>query len=93
MIATFRDKLTAAIFQGHVPRRVSADSARAAYSTMLVVDRAKSLQDLKGVGLSLEALKRDRAGQHSIRVSRGWRICFRWQDGHAYDVEFTNHYR
>ena len=93
MIATFKDKITAAIFQGQVPRRVSADACRAAHATMLVLDSAKSLGDLKGVGLSLEKLQRDRRGQHSIRASRAWRICFRWEDGHAYEVEFTDHYR
>jgi proteic killer suppression protein len=45
------------------------------------------------VGLSLEALRGDREGQHSIRTSKGWRVCFVWRDGHAYDVELTNHYR
>ena len=56
MIATFKDKRTAAIFQGQVPKRVSADACRAAHATMQVLDSAKSLGDLKGVGLSLEKL-------------------------------------
>lgn len=37
----------------------------------------------------LEALKRDRLGQHSIRINAQWRVCFRWKDGNAYDVELS----
>jgi len=40
----------------------------------------------------LEALKGDRAGQHSIRINDQWRICFRWQKGDAYDVEITDYH-
>jgi len=39
-------------------------------------------------GNRLEALAGDRLGQHSIRVNDQWRICFKWEDGHAYQVEF-----
>ena len=37
----------------------------------------------------LEALKRDRAGQHSIRINDRWRICFTWRDGNPHDVEMV----
>jgi proteic killer suppression protein len=40
----------------------------------------------------LEALKGDRRGQHSIRVNEQWRICFRWHEGHAYDVEIVDYH-
>lgn len=39
-----------------------------------------------------EALKGDRQGRHSIRVNDQWRICFRWHDGNAYDVEITDYH-
>jgi len=41
-------------------------------------------------GLHAEALRGDRAGQHSIRVNDQWRLCFRWQGGDAYDVEIVD---
>nr|WP_280113286.1 type II toxin-antitoxin system RelE/ParE family toxin [Salinispira pacifica] len=44
-------------------------------------------------GNKLEALRGDRKGQHSIRVNDQWRICFRWENGHAYDVEFCDYHR
>jgi proteic killer suppression protein len=40
----------------------------------------------------LEALKGERAGQHSIRINDQWRICFRWHEGDAYDVEITDYH-
>lgn len=40
----------------------------------------------------LEKLKRDRIGQHSIRINDQWRICFRWDDGDAYDVEIVDYH-
>ena len=43
-------------------------------------------------GNRLEGLKGDREGQYSIRVSRGWRLCFVWRDGDAFEVELNNHY-
>lgn len=43
-------------------------------------------------GNRLEALAGNRAGQHSVRVDDQWRICFRWRDGNAYDVEFCDYH-
>jgi proteic killer suppression protein len=40
----------------------------------------------------LEALKGDRSGQFSIRINQQWRICFRWENGHAHEVEITDYH-
>jgi len=40
----------------------------------------------------LEALKGDRKGQHSVRINQQWRLCFKWQDGNAFDVEITDYH-
>lgn len=93
MIKSFKDAATAAVFEGLVPRQLAQVAARAARKKLRLLDRAASLRDLRGAGLSLEALKDDRLGQHAIRASRQLRICFRWVDGHAEDVELTLHYR
>lgn len=42
--------------------------------------------------ITSKGLRGDREGQHSIRISRGWRICFVWRDGDAFEVELNNHY-
>lgn len=57
------------------------------------LDAAERLDDLRvPPGNRLEALKRDRRGQYSIRVNDQWRVCFRWRDGDAYDVEIVDYH-
>ena len=57
------------------------------------LNAAEDLGDLLiPVGNQLEALKGDRKGQHSIRINQQWRVCFKWQDGHAEDVEITDYH-
>jgi toxin HigB-1 len=60
---------------------------------LTMLDAAVKLDDLKTPpGNRLEALKRDRAGQHSIRINDQFRICFKWHEGEAYDVEITDYH-
>ena len=53
---------------------------------------ARSLHDLRAPGNSLEALRHDRAGQHSIRINDRYRKCFIWENGDAYDAEITDYH-
>jgi proteic killer suppression protein len=58
-----------------------------------MLDAAKSLDELRvPPGNRLEALKGDRKGQHSVRINDQWRICFRWMDGEAWDVEIVDYH-
>jgi proteic killer suppression protein len=60
---------------------------------LLYLNGAKSLRDLAVPPANrLEPLKKDRAGQHSIRINDQWRICFRWLEGDAYDVEIVDYH-
>ncbi len=60
---------------------------------LAVLDAAESLQDLRvPPGNRLEKLSGDRDGQQSIRINDQWRICFRWRDGDAHDVEITDYH-
>ena len=60
---------------------------------LVVIDDATSLNDLAiAPGNHLEALKGERRGQHSIRVNDQFRLCFRWSEGDAYDVEFVDYH-
>jgi proteic killer suppression protein len=60
---------------------------------LLYLDAARSLEDLMvPPGNRLEVLRRDRAGQHSIRINDRWRICFVWKEGDAYDVEIVDYH-
>ena len=58
-----------------------------------MVDSAECLEDLRvPPGNRLEKLTGSRRGQHSIRINDQWRICFRWHQGDAYDVEVTDYH-
>lgn len=93
MIKSFRDRATAAIFAGIVPKGVGADVARRARAKLLMIDAARDLRDLRVPPANhLELLKGDRAGRHSIRVSGQWRLCFLWRSGHAEEVEFRDYH-
>ena len=60
----------------------------------LAVDAARQLNDLRiPPGSRLEARHGDRRGQHSIRISEQWRICFRWREGEAWDVEIVDYHK
>lgn len=77
---------------GRAPR-VLADVSRRAVRKLEAVDAATRLDDLRvPPGNRLEALRGDRRGQHSIRVNDQWRVCFRFSDGDAYDVEFCDYH-
>jgi proteic killer suppression protein len=66
---------------------------RLALRKLVILDAAESLQDLRvPLGNRLERLSGDRTGQHSIRVNDQWRICFRWRDGDALDVEIVDYH-
>ena len=92
MIRTFRDKDTEKIVQRQFSRRFQT-IAHLAKRKLEHLNAATSLQDLAAIpGNQLEALKRDRAGQHSIRINDQFRICFLWNDGDAYGVEITDYH-
>jgi toxin HigB-1 len=95
MIKSFADKETRKLFEGSKSRAVPPDVRERAESKIVVLDAAKSLDDLKlPPGNRLEALRGDREGQHSIRINRKYRVCFVWDNetGDAYDVEITDYH-
>ena len=92
MIQHFKDEGAAALFADHVIPRYRAIE-RVARRKLLYLHRARTLGDLRAPpGNRLEALRGDRAGQHSIRINDQWRICFRWDSGDAYDVEIVDYH-
>ncbi|HJX14812.1 MAG TPA: type II toxin-antitoxin system RelE/ParE family toxin [Candidatus Deferrimicrobiaceae bacterium] len=92
MIKTYKSKETEMLFRDRPVSRFQAIE-RPARRKLLYLHRARTLRDLAAPpGNQLEALKRDRAGQHSIRINDQWRICFRWQEGDAYDVEIVDYH-
>lgn len=93
MIKTFADGRTRDLFVTGAGKRFPPDVAKRAARKLEYVDLATSLNDLKvPPGNRLHALKDDRKGQHSIAVNDQWRICFRFVDGDAYDVEICDYH-
>jgi len=92
MIKSFRDDATAQLFAGdRVKRWVNIETV--AMRKLAMLNRAGRLDDLRIPPANrLEALKGDRAGQHSIRINDQFRVCFRWQDGDAHDVEIVDYH-
>ena len=92
MIRSFRCRHTERIFgDERVPRYRSIE--RAARRKLLWLDAATRLADLRvPPGNRLEALKGDRKGQYGIRINDQWRICFRWEDGDAFEVEIVDYH-
>lgn len=93
MIKSFADKTTAALFLRKKVKRLPPDIQKRALVKLAMIHHAQVLEDLKVPPANrLEALKGDRQGQHSIRINNQWRICFRWQDNDAFDVEITDYH-
>lgn len=93
MIKSFHDRDTERLFRREQIRRLPAHLRRIGLRKLLILDAAERLADLKlPPGNRFEKLKGDRAGQHSIRINDQWRICFRWRDGDAYDVEVSDYH-
>jgi proteic killer suppression protein len=92
MIRSFRCQETKAIYEGFGSREFRGIEEQAR-KRLRWLDAATSLADLAAIrGNRLEALKRDRAGQYSIRVNDRWRICFSWRGGEAHDVEIVDYH-
>ena len=93
MIKSFADRETERLFERQPVKKLGSGVQRAALRKLRLLDAATSVDDLRTPpGNRLEKLKGDRAGQHSIRINRQWRICFRWRSGHAYDVEIVDYH-
>lgn len=93
MIKSFRERDTERLFDRQPVRKFGTGVRRVALRKLRMLDAAVSLGDLRvPPGNRLERMRGDRAGQHSIRINDQWRICFRWFEGDAYDVEIVDYH-
>jgi proteic killer suppression protein len=94
VIRSFKDARAEAIFEGRSPgKRFPADIIRVARRKLIMIAEARVIEDLRVPPANrLEALRGDRAGQHSIRINDQWRICFVWTGVDAEDVEITDYH-
>jgi proteic killer suppression protein len=92
MIRTFHDADTEPLFLGRRVRRWTSIET-VAMRKLAMLNRAARIDDLRiPPGNRLEALKHDRAGQHSIRINDQYRVCFVWRNGYAHDVEIVDYH-
>ena len=93
MIESFRDKETERVWRREYSKRFPRDIQERALMKLQQLNAAGDLKDLSiPASNRLEVLKGDRKGEYSIRVNKQWRICFRWQNGHASDVEIADYH-
>jgi len=93
MIRSFKCKETAIIFEIGFSRKFPASIMKSSIIKLSMLNRSGKLDDLKiPPSNHLEKLSGDREGQHSIRINDKYRICFKWVDNNAYDVEIVDYH-
>lgn len=97
MIRSFADAATEDLFNGVGSRRARAACPAVLWPAvrrkLTQLNRVRDLRELAvPPGNRLERLRGDREGQHSIRINQQYRVCFRWEDGYADEVEVTDYH-
>lgn len=93
MIRSFKNKDTEAVFEGEFVKGLDGQIQQRAREKLKYLDSAAGLRDLMvPPSNQLEALKGDRKGQYSIRINKQWRVCFKWKDADAFEVEITDYH-
>jgi toxin HigB-1 len=93
VIKSFEDKETQKLFMGRRSKAVSEPAVRRARIKLEQLDQVESVEELKvPPGNRLHKLSGDREGQWAIRINEQYRICFRFENGDAYEVEVTDYH-
>ncbi len=93
MIKSFKDRETEKIFNLEFSKKLPNEIQRMAARKLKIIHSAGTIESLSvPPGNRLESLKGVRLGQYSIRINQQWRICFKWNERDAYDVEITDYH-
>lgn len=93
MIKGFRCRETEKIFNLKLSRKFPSDIQQAALRKLEMINAAAAVHILAmPPGNRLEKLRGSREGQYSIRINGQWRICFRWENGNACEVEICDYH-
>lgn len=93
MIKSFKSKETEKIFNREYSLKLPSLIQRTALRKLWMIDAAQSINDLRVPPANhLERLKGNKQGLCSIRINDQWRICFKWHQGDAYEVEITDYH-
>ena len=89
----FKDALTKRIFEGSAVKGLAHSIMRRAIIKLTMVEAAVDIRELATPPSNcLEKLKGNRAGQWSIRINDQYRVCFKWKNGRAFEIEFTDYH-
>ncbi|MGL5851851.1 MAG: type II toxin-antitoxin system RelE/ParE family toxin [Phycicoccus sp.] len=93
MIRSFGNAMTEQLWSRERARKLDPRIERTALRKLALVDAADTLDDLRiPPGNRLEALRGNRAGQHSIRINQQWRVCFTWTPAGPENVEIVDYH-
>jgi proteic killer suppression protein len=93
MIKSFKDKETKKVYSREGSRKLPIDIQQVALRKLRMINNAKNLNDLRiPPANKLEKLKGTREGQDSVRINDQWRVCFKWKDGDAQEIEITDYH-
>jgi len=93
MIESFKSNETEQIFHRQFSKKLPHNIQNIAFRKLRMLNRSSTIQDLQAPPANrLEVLSGKRKGQHSIRINDQWRICFKWQNGNAYNVEIVDYH-
>jgi toxin HigB-1 len=93
MIKSFANTFAEAAWRREFREGIPNGVIKVANRKLVQIHNARRIEDLKAPpGNRLEALSGDRKGQYSIRINQRWRVCFRWRNGDAFDVEVVDYH-
>jgi len=93
VIKSFGNEETRLIYRLRRSRKLPSGIQQVALRKLRMINNATSLNDLRVPPANrLEKLIGDRAGQYSVRINDQWRVCFRWEDSDAYEVEIADYH-
>lgn len=92
MIRSFRHRGLKALYDGRTARRVTPQHVDKLRDILAVLDQSRSARDMALPGFRLHALKGILKGHYAVSVSGNWRVTFRFEGGHAVDVDYTDYH-
>lgn len=92
MIRSFRHRGLKALYEGRTERRVAPDHMERLRDILAVLDRSRAPDDMNLPGFRLHPLKGKMKGYWAVWVSANWRLTFRFEDGHAADVDYMDYH-
>ena len=92
MVRSFRHRGLEALYEGRTARRVAPEHVQKLTDILAALDRSRRPADMDLPGFRLHSLKGELAGHHAVRVSGNWRVTFRFEDGHALDVDYVDYH-